>query len=174
VVQGAVLDQGDRLAEVEELADLGVVQDLVGLEDVGADEQRLVVLLQQRPPVREHHRVVVDVEDLGVRLQPLHDLVRVLRRRQAGTTVQVLRDARLAGQEAAGPDQEVAVGPGQVGDLGGHGGDLAQYLAVDLEVVLAAQERVVHPGDAGPRGVHADRNRARGHLGVGHGRPRRS
>ena len=43
-------------------------------------------------------RVVVDVDDLRVRGDPLGDLVRVVGGRQAGADVQELADLRLAGQ----------------------------------------------------------------------------
>ena len=83
MVQGAQLQQGERLGEVDVLPDRLVVQDLPGFEDVGRDEMGAIVFLEQRAAVREYHRVVVDVDDLCVRVDALYDLVGVFRGRQA-------------------------------------------------------------------------------------------
>jgi hypothetical protein len=50
------------------------------LEDVSSAEVGVVVFLEERSAVREHHRVVVDIDHAGTRLDSLGDLVSVLRR----------------------------------------------------------------------------------------------
>ena len=90
VVQRAELEQRDRLGEVEVLAHDLVLQHLARLEDVGADEVGLVVLLEQCATVREDHRVVVDVDDPGLGVDSLRDLVGVLRGGQSRAAVEEL------------------------------------------------------------------------------------
>src|SRR5690606_5552184 len=158
VVQRADLQQRDGLVEVEVGAHRLVVEHLGGVEDVGRDERRVLVLLEQRPAVGHHDRVVVHVDDRGVGVDALHDLVRVLGRGQSGAAVEELRDPRLLGDEPAGPDEEVAVLVGEVPGGRGLGEDAVAHLAVDLVVVLAAEERVVDPRDARPRRIHTHRH----------------
>ena len=56
---------------------------------------------QQRASVREHERIVVDVDDPGRRGDRLGDLVGVVRRRQSGADIEELPDAdRSRGQVA--------------------------------------------------------------------------
>jgi hypothetical protein len=50
--------------------------------------------------VREHHRVVVDVDDPDIRAGLLRELVSVARGRQSRADVDDLPDARLADQAA--------------------------------------------------------------------------
>jgi hypothetical protein len=173
VVQGAHLQQHERLGEVDVLADDLVLEDPLRLEDVLGDEVGVLVLLEQRPAVRQHHRVVVDVDDLGLRVDPLDDLVGVLRRRQAGAEVEELGDPGLAGQEPAGANKETTVFEREV--LGFRRGllHLVQDLPVDLVVVLPQQEGVVHPRDARSGRVDSHRHSFGPGRGVRHLEPRK-
>ncbi len=128
-------------------------------------EHRLLVVLEQRLAVRDDARVVVHVDDTGLGVDPLHDLVGVLRGRQPGTAVEVLRDAALRGEEAQRPDQEVAVLHREQLRLRRDGLDPVDRLPVDLVVVLAAEGVVVHPGDARLGRVDVARG---GSVGGGH------
>ncbi|MDX3388035.1 hypothetical protein PV682_42345 [Streptomyces niveiscabiei] len=74
-------------------------------------------LLGERAAVGQDQRVVVDVHDPGVRGGAVYDVVGVLGGPQAGAAVQVLGDAGLAGQEAAGAEREGAVLDREVGGL---------------------------------------------------------
>jgi hypothetical protein len=56
--------------------------------------------------VREHDRVVVDVDDPALRRDLLGDLVGVARRGDAGADVEELPYPRLAGQVADGAPEE--------------------------------------------------------------------
>jgi hypothetical protein len=95
--------------------------------------------------VGEHHRVAVDVDDLGFRCHELSDLVGVLHGGQPGADIEELPDPGLAGQVADRADEELA-------RLRGHGRDVRIDFqtrladgAVDLEVVLAAHSEVPDP-----------------------------
>jgi hypothetical protein len=68
--------------------------------------------------VHQHQRVVVDVDDPGVRRDLLGDLMGVVRGGQAGADVEELRDPGLRGQVADRPGQEPALHPRDVGDAG--------------------------------------------------------
>ena len=93
----------------------------------------------------------------GFGFETLCHLVGVLRRRQAGATVEVLGDAGLAGDEPGHPDQELPVVPSHLARFGGDLAHLLNYGAVDFVVVLAIQKRVVHPGDTCLGGVDVGR-----------------
>ena len=66
----------------------------------------------------EHERVVVDVDDLGLRRYLLSDLVGVVSRGQAGADVEELPDPGLVGQVAHRASQETALQAGDMGDVG--------------------------------------------------------
>jgi hypothetical protein len=108
---------------------------------------------QQRPGVHQHQRVVVDVDDPGVRRHPLGDLVRVVRRGQAGTDVEKLPHTGLAGQVTDDPPEEGAVGPGDVHDARVDRAELITGRAVDVVVVLAAKPVIPDPGRMRDRGI---------------------
>jgi len=122
----------------------------VGLEVVGGAGR---VAGQQRPGVREHDRVVVDVDDPRVRGGPLRDLVGVVRGGDPGADVEELPDAGLRGQVAHGPAEERAVAADAHSHerVGRH--ELLGQLAVGGEVVLAAEPVVVDPGDMRDAGI---------------------
>jgi hypothetical protein len=120
-------------------------------------------------------RVVVDVDDLRVRGDPLGDLVGVVGGRQAGADVQELADLRLAGQVPDGAGEEPPGGAGDVHDLGIDGAIVVTGVAVHREVVLAAQPVVPDPRRVRHLGVDL---RGLGRLAgtgraVGHGGPPR-
>src|SRR5690606_27626256 len=81
--------------------------------------------------------------------------------------VEELVDAGLLGQEAAGPDEEPTVLERYVRRFRGDLQDLLLQRAVHRVVVLAVQEGVVDPGDAGLGRVdaHGDLGRLQG---IGH------
>ena len=88
-------------------------------------------------PVREHDRIIVHIDDPGVRNDLLGDFMHVALRRQARAEVNVLVDPRLGQipdraleEEAVLPDDLVGVRYGLLDPFSG--------LAVDGEVVLAA------------------------------------
>ena len=114
----------------------------VGFDVVG---RALGAARQQHPRVQQHQGVVVDVHDAALRGRPLGHLVGVVDRRQAAADVEELADPGLAGQVADGAVQELPVAAGQVGNRGIHLPQLLAELAVDREVVLAAQPVVPDP-----------------------------
>jgi len=101
---------------------------------------------QQRAGVHEHERVVVDVDDPGLRRDLLGDLVRARPDRQAHADVKELADPGLAGQVADRTDQETALLPGDFDDAGEYLHQHVADLTVGREVVLAAQQVVPDPG----------------------------
>ncbi len=143
----------DRLAEVDELAKLGVAEDRVRLAQVTADHNGRSRSGEQGTALRFHHRVVVDVDHPGVRGDPLNDIVRVPHGRQPGTDVNELPDTVL-GDPLGRPLVKPAVGPGAVLNLRYD----AQYLLggtrVDVQVMLAAQHVVINPSWRGDIGIH--------------------
>jgi hypothetical protein len=103
--------------------------------------------------VREHQRVVVDVDDPGRGRDRLRHLVHVIRGRQAGPDVEELPNAGLGGQV---PDRAAEERPVLArGDADGRVGlqDLLGGLAVGRKVVLAAEEVVVDPRHVRPGDV---------------------
>jgi hypothetical protein len=101
---------------------------------------------EQGAGVHQDQGVVVDVDNTALRGDPLHDLVRVARRRQAGTDVEELADARPGYQVPDGPAQERPVGPREPGDIREHRHDLVADQAVGRVVVLATQPVIPDPG----------------------------
>ena len=90
-----------------------------------------------------------DVASLG-------DAVHVVIAGYAGADVDELAHADLVHQVAHGPPQELAVGPGvgpQHVQAAGGQGHLVAELAVDGEVLVAAEDVVVYPGRMGDAGV---------------------
>ena len=145
-VQEGDHQDGDRPVEVEQAADLGVVQDALGVADVGQDHGGAALVAgEQGAGVDGDDRVVVDVGDAGFGVDGARHLAGVALAGQAGADVEELRDAGL-GQVADSAAEEGAV----LADHGAGGGGRGQHDlgggAVDLEVVLAAEHVVVHPG----------------------------
>jgi hypothetical protein len=118
--------------------------------------------------VREHERVVVHVDDAGLRRGALGDLVGVVGGGQARADVEELPYPRVGGQVPDGARQEQPGGLGDVHDGREHLAELVTGRPVDLVVVLAAQPAVPDPGRMGHRDV--DRGAAFGGFRVSRGR----
>ena len=133
----------------------GAGQDLVGVLDVGVEVGRLALRAagQQRAGVREHDRVVVDVDHPRLGGDGLRHLVGVVRRRQAGADVEELADALARRQVAHRAGEEPPVGLDRQDRLRVDLQRLLADLPVDREVVLAAEPVVVDPGDVRHAGV---------------------
>jgi hypothetical protein len=104
--------------------------------------------------VRDHHRVIVDVGDARVLRYLADNLVHRALGRQPDPDVKELADARLRRQVADGQPKERAVGHGRDAYLRDKPHDLLRGQPVGLEVVLAAEVIVVHPGDVRGGPVH--------------------
>ena len=156
VMQRPELEQRNRLREIQVPPDDPIIDNLVWFEDVGGAEVGSVVLLEQRPTVREDDRVVVDVHHAGFRLDTLGDLVSVLRGGQPRPAVEELGDAHLTGEKASHPDQKVPVVPRELADLRCDPLKSPDELSIDLVVVLAAKGCVITPGKARLGRVEAD------------------
>jgi hypothetical protein len=119
--------------------------------------------------VGEDDRVVVDVDDPRVGGGLLGDLVRVVRRGDAGADVEELADPGLLGQVADGAGEEPPVRLDPPAQAGGDGQDAFGGFAVGREIVLAAQPVVVDAGRVGDRGVdrEVDGRVLRGAAGSG-------
>src|SRR5690606_33097741 len=161
---------GDRLLEVED--PLRAPEDAVDVADVGLEAGGLPLGRAdgQRPGVREHERVVVDVDDPALRGDPLRHLVGVVRRREPGADVEELADAGLARQELHDPPQETPRLPRVHPDLRVDRGDGVTRLPVDGVVVLAAEEvvpdaRRMRDGRVDP-GAGVGRGRLLAHRGI--------
>jgi dihydrofolate reductase/predicted enzyme related to lactoylglutathione lyase len=98
---------------------------------------------EHRAGVRQHHRVVVHVHDARVRGDGLGDLVRAAGRGQSGADVEELADPALAGQVPDHAGEKRPVRPHVVHDLRIRGDGVLGRLAVDGEVLHAAQPVVV-------------------------------
>ena len=153
VVDDAAQQQSDRLVPVQLRADHRVTDDARGVEQVAAHDERAVVVGEQRPGVRQHHGVVVQVYDAGLRVDSLGDLVDVVRGRQARADIKQLRDAGLADQVAHHPAEHGALRLHADLDLRERGDDLVAERAIGREIVFAAEQVVVHPRHVRPRWV---------------------
>jgi hypothetical protein len=158
-VQDRDQDQRDGLAEVEHLAHHGRGQDGFGIAQVGVDVGGPPFRRrgEQGAGVREHERVVVDVHDAGRRRGFLGDLVDVVRGGQPGTDVEELPDAGFGGQVPDGAAEECPVLSRRDPDERRVPQHLRRRLPVGREVILAADEVVVHPGGMGPGRVDLGR-----------------
>ena len=130
-----------------------------GVAEVGVDVlggTRLVAV-QQRPGMGEDDRVVVYVNDAGLRCDLLGDLVSVARRRDAGPDVEELPDPSLRGEVPDHPAEERAVRVGAGDQLRV---DLNRRLSgcpVGGVIVLAAKHVVVNAGLVRHSGVERQR-----------------
>ncbi|GAJ85189.1 hypothetical protein NBRGN_088_00030 [Nocardia brasiliensis NBRC 14402] len=146
---------GNWLVEVQNIACL--LHNLFRIVEIGFHEcgDALVGGVdQQGPRMRQHERIVVHVNDLGLGRDTLRDLVRVLHRRQSGADVEELPDARLGGEMTHHADQESA-------RLPGHRADIREYRfaglagnAVDFVKVLSPEPII--PDPCGVRYIGAD------------------
>ena len=145
--------------KVKDPLQLGIADDLTGLTQVGVDVGGgpLRGAGKQGTRVREHDRVVVNVDDPRRRGDPLGDLVHVRAGGDAGADVQELPDPFVPGQEGGrAPDK-----PPVLDHSGTHGRergrDGVSRFPVSGEIVLAAEPVVIAPG--GMRHRRVDRRR---------------
>lgn len=114
-----------------------------------------VVVGQQRPRVRQHQRIVIDVDHPRIGVNPLRHLMHVLPGRQPRPQIEELINPRLGSQVAYRPPEELTVLPRHDAHLR----SLLKYLisapAIGGEVILAAEVVVIHPGDVRHLGVEA-------------------
>ncbi len=144
--------QRHRPVEVDDRAHLGVVEDRTGVAQVGQDDGGVRVV-RQYPRMGGDDGVVVDVRDTGLRGEGPGDLVHVGLGGQPRAHVEYLADAALGHHVPHGAVHEVPVGEDTLPHLGRRLHELLGGPLVDLVVVLAAQEVVVHPGGMGPARV---------------------
>jgi hypothetical protein len=109
-VQQAEHHHGRRFGEVDYPGGSG--QDGVRVPRVGVDVLAAALRCtgQQRLRVRQHDRVVVDVDDPRLRRRPLRHLVGVAGGGQAGADVEELPEAGLGRQVVHGGREERPVG----------------------------------------------------------------
>jgi hypothetical protein len=84
-----------RLAEIDQLPQRRVGQDLARREQVLLDDRGVRDVVQHGPGVRQDHGVMVDVDHPGRRIGLLGDLMGVAHRGQPGADVDDLPDAGL-------------------------------------------------------------------------------
>ncbi len=129
--------QTHGLAEIEQLTGVGVIEHAFGVAEVGRDEPGVALAGQQGVGVHPDQRVVVHVDDAGVRGHLAHRLVGVVLGRQARPEVEELMDALGARHPPGRPLVKPAVRPGRVGQLRHPGPDLLGRVPVGREVVVA-------------------------------------
>ena len=152
----SIMTIADRLGEVERPAGPG--DDRGGVAGVGVEEADAAFgRAQQGARVRQHHRVVVDVDDAAGRVDRLGDLVRVAGRGHAGADVEELPYPGLGGQVGHRPAQERAGGRPELRHRRGDGDQQLGGPAVGLEVIAAAHQVVPDPRDVRRGGVDLDR-----------------
>src|SRR5215470_1319957 len=144
-VQDRDQHQRYRPGKVKSAPYRGITEDLVRLAQVGVDVGggTLGRAVEQGGGVREHQRVVVDIDNPRIRCDPLRDLVHVVGHRQADADVKELAHAGLHGQEGYRPAQEGTVFSDGGPDGGKDGGNLVAGFPVGDEVVLTAEPVVV-------------------------------
>ena len=151
VVQDERQAEPGRLAEVDERSQPGVVEDLSWLAEIPLDHgDRGMLAGEQGQAVRQHDRVVVDVDHAGSGMEAVRDLVDVGTGRQPGADVDELRDAGARDQEVDGADDEGTVFPRGERHIGSRREDHPRCVPVGGEVVFAADVVVEHPGRIGP------------------------
>ena len=129
--------QPGGLAEVDQFPQGRVGQDGTGITKIAQDDPDSGIVSDQGRRVLADHRVVVCVDHPALRIDLMHDLVRVTDGRQPGADVDELADPAL-GYPFRGPLVKAAVGPRAVPQLRDEGGDPVGRVPVSLEVVLAA------------------------------------
>jgi hypothetical protein len=118
-VQDAAQHQADRLVPVEQAAGDG--EDAFRVTEVAHDGERPLVVGQQRRRVRDHYRVVVQVDDADIRIEALGDLVHILRGGQAGTDVEQLGQTLIADHVPDDAGEHAALRPHAALDRGQQG-----------------------------------------------------
>ena len=156
-VQDGHQQDRDRVAEIDERPQLRAIQQLPWSAQVRLDDGHPVGAGQQRPAMEEDDRVGVHVEHPGIGRDLMRDLMHVALGGKARADVQELADPRLRGQEPHGPSQEGAVLPCHHPQLRRNSKRLFCDGAIDGEVVLAAKQVVVHPGEVRDARIDAGR-----------------
>ena len=134
----------------------GARQHRVHIAQVGPDHRHRLVVGQQRLGPHEHHRVVVDVDDAGIGVAVLGDLVRVRADRQPGADSRNWRiPASLA--KATARIRKSRLPREGIPHLRHELQPAFGHLPVGGEVVPAAEHVVVHPG--GVRDIRAEAER---------------
>jgi hypothetical protein len=132
--------QPHGLAEIEQFPRPG--EYLADIPQVCRDHRDVLVVAHPGLGVTDHDGVVVDIDDTGVLVTFLSDLIRVRTGREPGADVEKLADARIP-QEPDRADQEGAVLPRRHPHLGHVLQPDLSHLPVGGEVVLAPQDVVI-------------------------------
>ncbi|MCU1647921.1 MAG: hypothetical protein JWN03_8196 [Nocardia sp.] len=105
MVQGRAEDNAHRLLEIDEPDDLRIVPNTFRITEIRLDHRGGLVIGEQRPPVRQHDRIIVDVHHPGIGNQLLRDLVHIVGRRQSSRVSDIPANASDSAQAgAAGVD----------------------------------------------------------------------
>ncbi len=136
---------GDRLSKVNKRQKLGIVQYLLGLAQIPADNGNGSLVGEQAARLVQDFGVVIDVDNLGVPRDQMRDRVDLAESRQPAPDVH-----DLAYRRAGAPD-EVADGAAEELPfvIAGHAGVRDQLknplggLAISLVVVLSAKQVIV-------------------------------
>jgi hypothetical protein len=100
----------DRLAQINHGPHIRVIQDARRVPQIPLDRPHPRTHAQQRPRMRHHHRVVIDIHHPGPRLQRLCYLMNMAGRRKSRADIDELPDARLD-EKPDGADQETPFRP---------------------------------------------------------------
>ena len=176
-VQDRAEDDADRPGRVDDSPQVLMAQDGRRVTQVRADRSYPVAGGQQRPDVRQHHRVGIDVGDPGCGQDRPHGLVDRRGDRKPRAQVDELPDP-LPGRPANGRDEERSVLLDQRGQRRVDPYQPHRLGPVGSEVILAAQPVVVDPRHVWHGGIQPGSHRehrpgVRQHGGPGLGRIRR-
>ena len=159
-VQSADAQHAHGLGKVEPGEYLRVPEDLRRPAQIAEHEADFARRPEQRLAMRADHRIVVDVHHACVRRDRSRHLVHAALRGQAGAEVEKLADPRLARQEANHAADKRPVVADDPRDVGKGSEQLPRGLPVGGEVVLAAENVVIDPGDVRYRRIDAGCPRA--------------
>jgi len=155
LVQDSAEHQANRPVQVKQFA--GGAQDGFGVAQVALHGERPLVVGQQSGRVRDHHRVVVQVDHADVRVHALGDLMHVLHCGQAGADVEQLGHALIADKEADDAGEHFAL-QSRAGSGRRHRNDHPVCLcSVNGEIVSPAEQVVIYAGSVGARGIDLGR-----------------
>ena len=148
-----------RLRQIKQAEKFRALQDHGRLAQVGVHHGDLLALDEQRLTMGPDHRVVVDVDHPRVRSDPLGHLVHVGLSGKTAAKVDELPDACFLSEKADRPADERPVIPHYPRHVRQGQDKLLGRLAVNGEIVLAAEQVIVDPGDVRPRCINAARSR---------------
>jgi hypothetical protein len=141
-VQDAAQHQADRPVPVEQFA--GRTEHPFWIAQVAPDGERPAVVGQQRGGVRDHHRVVIQVDNVDILVEALGNLVHVLHGGQAGADVEQLGNAFVADHVPDDAGQHVALRPHTALGHRQQGDHPVRQRPVGREVVSPAEQIVVN------------------------------